>query len=130
MQTSSQLVVGTTYTREDLARKFDIKDATLFTGIFKPKGHDSVWLFVTENKTPDRIQYKDALTEKDLYVEGQLSGRKDRLLSEHFERDLEIVLFYRKSKYEFEHAAFRYEGLFRFVEQSGKAPTRFHFLRV
>jgi hypothetical protein len=57
MQTSSQLIVGTTYTREDLARKFDIKDATLFTGIFKPKGHDSVWFFVTENKTPDRIQY-------------------------------------------------------------------------
>ena len=130
MQTSSQLTVGNTYSREELAQTFGIRDATLFTGIFKPKGHESIWLFVTQEKTADRTQYEDELTGDDLYIEGQLSGRKDKLLAEHFERDLEILLFYRKSKYEFERAAFRYEGIFRFVEQSGKAPTRFHFLRV
>jgi putative restriction endonuclease len=130
MRTSSQLTVGNTYSREELARKFGIKDATIFTGIFMPKGHESIWLFVTQEKTPDRPQYKDELQGDDLYIEGQKRGRKDRLLAEHFESDLEVLLFYRKSKYEFEHAAFRYEGLFRFVEQSGKAPTRFHFLRV
>jgi hypothetical protein len=130
MKTSSQLTVGVTYSREDLAHKFDIKDATLFTGIFVPKGHESIWLFVTQDKTPDRTQYNDELAGDELYIDGQTSGRKDKLLAEHFENDLEILLFYRKSKYEFEQAAFKYEGLFRFVEQSGKSPSHFHFQRV
>lgn len=130
MLTSSQLTVGNTYSREELARQFGITDATLFTGIFRPKGHESIWLFVTENKTPDRTQYKDELAGDDLYIDGQTSGRKDKLLAEHFENDLEVLLFYRKSKYEFEQAAFRYEGLFRFVEQAGKSPSHFHFHRV
>ncbi len=34
---------------------------TVNTGIFQPQGHDSVWLFVTEHKTPDRTQYVDHL---------------------------------------------------------------------
>jgi putative restriction endonuclease len=130
MRTSAHLQIGTHYTREELARKFNIKDATLFTGIFKPKNHESIWLFVTENKTPDRIPYKDELAGNDLYIEGQRSGRKDKLLAEHFENDLEVLLFYRKSKYEFNGAAFKYEGLFLYVEQSGKSPTRFHFRRT
>lgn len=73
MQTSSQLTVGHTYSREELAQKFGIKDATLFTGIFKPKGHESIWLFVTQEKTADGTQYKDELTGDDLYIEGQKS---------------------------------------------------------
>jgi putative restriction endonuclease len=129
MRTSSQLTIGTTYSREELAQRFDIKDATLFTGIFRPKGHESIWLFVTQNKTPDRTQYKDELAGDDLFIEGQTSCRKDKLLAEHFENDLEVLLFYRESKYEFEQAAFKYEGGFRYADQTGKGPTRFHFRR-
>jgi len=129
MQSSSQLTIGATYTREQLAKKFDIKDATLFTGIFRPRGHESIWLFITQDKTPDRTQYRDELAGDDLHVDGQMSGRKDKLLAEHYERDLEVLLFYRLSKVQFEGAAFRYEGPFRFVEQSGKRPTSFHFHR-
>ena len=129
MRSSSQLTVGATYTREELAKKFDIRDATLFTGIFQPRGHESVWLFITQDKTADRTQYRDELKGDDLYVEGQMRGRKDKLLAEHVERDLEVLLFFRLSKVEFDGAGFRYEGRFRFVEQSGKAPTRFYFRR-
>ena len=129
MRSSSQLTIGATYTREQLAKKFGIEDATLFTGIFQPRGHESVWLFITEDKTADRTQYRDELSCEDLYVDGQMKGRKDKLLAEHFERDLEVLLFYRLSKFQFDGAAFRYEGPFRFVEQSGKGPTSFHFRR-
>ena len=51
--------------------QFTIKDATINTGIFQPKGHDSVWLFVTEQKTPDRTQYVDRLDGDELRWEGQ-----------------------------------------------------------
>jgi putative restriction endonuclease len=130
MQTSTELTVGKTYSREALVEQFGIKDATLFTGIFQPRGHDSIWLFVTQDKTPDRTQYEDALTGDDLYIEGQKSGRKDQLLAGHFESDLEVLLFYRKSKYEFPQAAFIYEGLFRYLDHVSGPPTRFHFRRV
>jgi putative restriction endonuclease len=130
MQTSPQLMVGSTYSREELAQKFGIKDATLFTGIFKPKNHESIWLFVTLEKTSDRTQYQDELTGDDLYIEGQKSGRKDKLLAEHVESDLEVLLFYRKSKYDFPQAAFTYEGLFRYVDHVTGPPTRFHFRRL
>jgi putative restriction endonuclease len=130
MQTSGQLTIGSTYSREELAQKFEIKDATLFTGIFRPKGHESIWLFVTQEKTADQPQYKDELTGDDLYLEGQKSGRKDKLLTEHFESDLEVLLFYRKSKYEFPQAAFTYEGAFRYVDHNLGPPTRFHFRKV
>jgi len=53
--TSTQLVVGETYTRDGLRELFGITDATLNNGIFRPKNTRSVWLFVTEEKTPDRV---------------------------------------------------------------------------
>jgi putative restriction endonuclease len=129
MQTSSQLMAGNTYSREELAHKFGIKDATLFTGIFKPRDHESIWLFVTKEKTADRTQYSDDLTEDDLYIEGQKSGRKDKLLAEHIESDLEVLLFYRKSRTEFPQAAFTYEGLFYYVDHMAGPRARFHFRR-
>lgn len=49
--TSSGLELGAVYTRAELERRFAIHDATLKTGIFRPKGHDSVWLFITIDKT-------------------------------------------------------------------------------
>ena len=130
MRTSDELRLGATYSREELARRFSIKDATIFTGIFRPKGHDSIWLFITRDKTPDRTQYKDNLLGDDLFIDGQKSGRKDRLLAEHFENDLEVLLFYRKSKKESENAGFLFEGLFRYVDHVGSKPARFHFRRV
>ena len=52
MRTSEKLVTGKTYSRAELSDVFAIKDATIRNGIFRPKGHESIWLFITEEKTP------------------------------------------------------------------------------
>lgn len=122
---SERLEPGAVYTRDDLRAIFDIKDATLNTGIFRPKGLDSVWLFITEHKTSDRTQYVDALGGDILHMQGQRMGRTDALISDHRQRGLELLLFYRKAKYEYPHAGFKYEGIFTYQRHSGSAPTSF-----
>ena len=67
MFTSEHLKINEVYTRSQLRDKFDVKDATINNGIFRPKGHDSIWLFVTEEKTKDRTQYSDEFDGDDLY---------------------------------------------------------------
>lgn len=98
--TSQQLEPGSVYSRADLKARFDIHDATLNTGIFRPKGYDSVWLFITEHKTSDRTQYEDTLEGDTLRMQGQTMGRTDALILEHRQRGLELLVFYRKAKYE------------------------------
>lgn len=109
---------------------FDIRDATINTGIFRPKGHDSVWLFVTENKTPDRTQYHDLLDNDVLHWDGQTMGRTDHWIVGHEDQGLEVLLFYRKSKTEHPGAGFRYEGPFEYVDHKGSHPTRFTLRRT
>ena len=98
MRTSEHLQVGRVYSRQDLRDKFGIRDATLNNGVFRPKGHDSVWLFITETKTPDRTQYRDALNGDELEWDGQNSGRTDRLVIDHKVLGLELLVFYRRQK--------------------------------
>jgi hypothetical protein len=128
--TSTLLEPGAIYTRKDLAERFQITDSTLNTGIFQPRGHRSVWLFVTEQKTPDRTQYVDRLDGEVLYWQGQPRGSKDSLIIEHKQRGLELVVFYRRSRYEFPGAGFRYEGPFRYESHEGRGPTSFVLRRV
>lgn len=130
VKTSSVLSVGEVYTRIGLAERFGITDATLTTGIFRPAGHDSVWLFVTEKKTPDRTQYQDHLDGDTLSWDGQTSGRKDALIIGHEAQGLELLVFYRQSKNEFGNYGFRYEGPFRYVSSTGKNPAHFTLVRV
>lgn len=127
---SEDLVVGRVYTRKDLAEQFGITDATLNTGVFRPQGSSSVWLFVTEEKTPDRTQYLDHLDGDVLRWQGQMSGRTDDVIIEHEVRGLELLLFYRREKYEHEGAGFRYEGPFRYVDRHGSGPASFVLRRV
>lgn len=125
IKTSDSLEVGNIYTRSALKEQFGIKDATINNGIFKPKGHRSVWLFVTEEKTPDRTQYQDMLESDVLTMEGQTAGRTDNLIIEHADHGDEILLFYRNSKLQYPDAGFRYEGAFRYETHSGSGPTTF-----
>lgn len=127
---SSKLQIGATYTREQLRVGFGITDATLHTGLFQPRGYSSLWIFLTERKTPDRTQYEDHLDGDTLHFQGQTQGRKDHLIIEHVERNLELLLFNRKAKYEFEGAGFRYEGPFRYVSHSGQRPSSFILRRI
>ncbi|RMQ47074.1 hypothetical protein ALQ04_100821 [Pseudomonas cichorii] len=122
---SQQLTVGNIYTRADLRDLFHITASSLNNGIFKPAAFDSVWIFVTEHKTADRTQYNDILTDDVLHMEGQLKGGTDYLLKEHVERGLELLLFYRKKKYEHPGAGFTYEGRFLYQSHEGSGPTKF-----
>jgi hypothetical protein len=130
MFTSKQLLEGQTYTREELQKLFQITDQTLYTGIFQPAGHESVWLFVTEQKPADQPQYQDRLDGDTLYWQGQTQGRKDQVIIEHEIRGLELLVFYRKAKKEFPGAGFRYEGRFRCLSHVGGNPTNFVLKRI
>jgi hypothetical protein len=124
------LVKGSIYTRNDLRELFEIHDATLNNGVFHFKQLREVWLFVTENKQADREQYIDKLADDTLYWQGQRMGRTDSLIIDHKRTGERLMLFYRKAKYEFEGAAFRYEGAFEYVSSSGNRPTDFVLQRV
>jgi hypothetical protein len=131
MFTSERLVEGEIYTRKELSDLFDTKDATIRNGVFpRPAGSQSIWLFVTENKTKGSPQYKDLLHENLLYWDGQTEGRTDKLIIDHQENGLEILVFYRAKKREFPHGGFRYEGRFHYVKHEGRRPTQFILQRV
>ncbi|MDQ7839237.1 MAG: DUF3883 domain-containing protein [Thermodesulfobacteriota bacterium] len=130
MKSSDSLELGWIYTRKDLMSKFGINDATLKTGVFRPKGYRSIWLFITENKTNDRTQYSDLLNGDDLYWDGQLQGRTNPMIIGHEKAGDELLVFYRKKKYQYEGAGFRYEGTFRYVSHTGDKPAHFHLRRI
>jgi hypothetical protein len=124
------LVRGNTYKRDDLRELFEIRDATLNNGVFHFKERHEVWLFVTENKQADREQYVDKLVDGNLYWQGQRMGRTDSLIINHKRTGENLLVFYRRAKYEFAGAAFRYEGVFEYISHSGSYPTSFVLRRA
>jgi hypothetical protein len=129
INTVSILKVGEVYSRERLKSIFRITDATINNGVFEPKGHDSIWLFITESKTPDRTQYADLLAGDALYFDGQTEGRTDASLISHHADGRDVLLFYRKTKFELPGAGFTFEGRFSYTTHEGGRPTRFTFTR-
>lgn len=125
MKSSEHLEVGATYSRNHLRDKFSITDASLNNGVFRPKDYDSVWLFVTEKKTPDRTEYIDLLEGDVLHWDGQRQGRTDKWIIEYRERGTEILLFYREHREQYSDYAFRYEGAFEYVSHTGSQPAHF-----
>lgn len=130
MRTSEFLAEGEIYTRETLREKFGVTDQTLNTGIFKPQGHDSVWLFITEKKSGGMTKYEDRLQGDMLYWQGQTAGLKDRQIIDHGARDLELLVFYRPAKSSYAGSGFRFEGSFEYVSHAGAAPTNFVLRRL
>ena len=130
MKTSEHLTTGEVYARAGLQQRFGISDATIRTGVFHPKGHESVWLFVTEQKTSDRTPYVDHLEGDLLRWDGQTMGRTDDLIVNHSSRALELLVFYRHSRTEYPGAAFRYEGPFEYVSHEPGHPSRFTLRRL
>lgn len=121
---------GNIYTRDDLREMFEIRDSTLNNGVFHFTPRHEVWLFVTENKQADREQYVDKLIRDVLYWQGQRMGRTDPLIINHKQNGEKLLLFYRRAKYEFDGAGFRYEGSFEYVSHSGGHPTSFVLRRA
>jgi len=103
---------------------FGIADATIRNGIFKPKTLESVWLFITEQKTSDRTQYQDQLTGDVLYMEGQTARRTDRMVIDHKALGLELLVFHRKRRLEYAKHGFRYEGSFQYESHRATDPGR------
>jgi hypothetical protein len=126
---SALLSNGTIYTREQLKSILNSTDATINTGVFRPAGFSSILLFITKNKTRDRTQYSDYLDGNTLHWQGQSSGRTDPMIIEHQRRGLEILVFYRDRKYEFDGAGFLYLGPFVYGSHKGSAPTDFTLYR-
>jgi putative restriction endonuclease len=123
--TSPQLEQGAVYTREQLKELFGIEDATINTGVFRPKDRSSIWLFVTRDKTSDRTKYEDRFEGDLLHWQGQTAGRTDQAIIGHEAAGDELLVFYRDSKRSHAGAGFRFEGQFRYLSHSGAGPTSF-----
>ena len=128
--TSERLTPVEVYSRADLSRLFGIRDATIRTGVFRPKGTASVWLFITENKPNDSTPYLDRLEGDTLHWQGQMTGRTDAWIIDHHARGLEILVFYRESKDEYPNSGFQYLGPFAYISHTGNSPTNFVLQRV
>jgi hypothetical protein len=125
-----KLLAGTVYTRAELMDLFGINDATINTGVFRFGDRHEIWLFVTERKQPDRVQYKDQLVGDKLHWEGQSLGRTNEHIINHKSEGNDILVFYRKAKTEFPGAGFMLEGPFNYVSHSGAAPASFILKRA
>jgi hypothetical protein len=116
---------GLVYTRAQLKDLFTIKDATINNGVFPFSDRHEIWLFVTEQKQADRVQYKDDLVSDELRWQGQSRGRTDELIINHRRDGNDILVFYRRVKDEFPGCGFRLEGHFDYVSHSGQRPSSF-----
>lgn len=123
--TSPKLEAGKIYTREDLRDQFQIEDATLNNGVFQPKSTNSVWLFVTKEKSSDRTQYVDYFEGDILYWQGQTVGRSYQKIIGHEADGNELLVFFRETKRQHPGAGFSYDGPFRYVSHEGSRPTNF-----
>ena len=130
MYSSEQLTEGEVYSRNDLREQFNIKDATINNGVFRPSGYQSIWLFVTEQKTNDMPQLSDLLEGHTLRWDGQPSGRTDKLIIEQEHDSYELLVFYRKHKGEFPKSGFKYEGRFQYESHTDGRPAHFVLRRV
>jgi hypothetical protein len=63
-------------------------------------------------------------------MDGQTEGRTDQMLIDHEKNNVEVLLFYRKSKTEHPGGGFGYEGRFRYVNHTATRPAHFHLRRI
>jgi predicted HNH restriction endonuclease len=130
LYSSNQLVEGEVYSRKQLIEQFCITDKNINTGIFRPAGYNSIWLFITEKKSGNMTAYTDRLTDDILHWDGQTEGRKDKYIIEHQANNFELLVFYRESKTQHPEYGFRYEGQFTYVSHTGAKPAHFMLQRA
>lgn len=128
--TSGSLNLGQVYTRLDLRSQFGITDSTINNGFFRPQNTNSIWLFVTHDKTTPELGPINAFEGDLFHWLGQKAGRTDNQVIEHEALGLEVLLFYRDSKSQFPGGGFRYEGSFRYLSHTAGPPTRFLLQRA
>ena len=123
--TSQQLVETRAYTRKELIEKFSITDSTVNTGVFRPRDTNSIWLFITRDKSSDRTPYVNIFEGDLLRMQGQTAGRTDDQIVKHEANADELLVFYRESKNAHPGAGFRYEGQFRYLKHVPGKPSSF-----
>jgi len=110
-RSSSSLELLKTYSREELKDTFQITDAIIRNGIHVPNDTSSVWLFVTEGRSPDGISFRNHFDGQVLQLEGQFKGKIGGLITNHESEGNEIVVLYRRKKRD---PGFRYVGRFSY----------------
>lgn len=108
-RSSTSLELLKTYSREELKDTFQITDAIIRNGIHVPRDTSSVWLFVTEERSPDGISFRNHFDGQVLQLEGQFKGRIGGLITNHESEGNEIVVLYRRKKRD---SGCRYVGRF------------------
>lgn len=126
---SEQLIQERPYTRLQLRQLFNITDATIDTGVFRPSGYNSIWLFVTAQSERGNGPENQLLDPDTLLWSGQLAGRTDQLIITHELRGIELLIFYRESPTQFPNAGFRYLGRFEYQSHTGTRPALFTLTR-
>ena len=132
MRTSDSLVIGESYSRARLGEMFGLAPIAFQRGVFKPKDHASVWVFVTE-EAGDGVDPRGSVLRGDVLHWGGVSGgRSEALVLEHAARGLELVLFHRRNAAQYPDRGFRYEGAFAYdpAAADAEAPTRFVLRRI
>ena len=128
--TSERLTPNNIYTGISLRHLFNTSEPVVESGVFRPGGFNSIWLFVTEQVVRGTGSYSCLDDEDTLIWQGQVSGRTDQLIIGHEERGLELLLFYRTGQGQFTGGGFRYMGRFEYQSHSGKPPTTFVLTRA
>lgn len=134
-----KLVIGESYKAKYLANLWGFKSETCFNGTFHPSNTNIVLLFVSKNKTSDRVQYEDNLENGILIMEGQEKHGSDKYIIGTIEKKslYKFYLFYRESRKETVEgkkiaAPFVYRGEcfpIEYEQQSDK-PSKFKFKLV
>jgi uncharacterized protein DUF3427 len=115
MKIVDRLTIGHIYTRKELQKEFNIKDATIRNGVFPIRSEQCIWLFVTEDKSDHSTEYVDELRGDDLFMDGQNAGRTDQALIDHGKNGVDVFLFYRKHPRQYDGGGFIYEGRFQYL---------------
>jgi 5-methylcytosine-specific restriction protein A len=117
-KSSETLELLKVYSREELKDKFQITDSIIKNGVSIPKDTSSVWLLITEEKSPDGTGYRYHFDGQILQFEGNTKGATDGLIINHESAGNEIIVFYQKKKREFPNYGFRYLGRFSYLSHT------------
>ena len=118
--------IGRRYSRKEISILLSTNDSNINNGVFKPKDRKFAIIFVTENKTKDRTQYKDMLEGDILEWDGQLKGHTDNLVINHVGLGLDLILMYRISRNEKPNHSFVCLGRLAYLNHEGSNPTHFY----
>ena len=83
------------YSRQEIAEALGVQRKAIERGVFTPKGHKSIYLFVTREKQRSQTQYKDRILNDILIWEGERMHGNDQRIVNAASRHDKIYLFFR-----------------------------------